>query len=105
MLRATGVIDSNALKVVLRVKGLGAVRDSIDTENTTRCLFCGKDSVKRTAVGIWKCKACKKVLAGGAYSMNTAQAAQVRTLRRHFRPGEDRPVLRILIQSTEAKNR
>jgi len=26
------------------------------------CQFCGKVSVKRTAVGIWKCKACKKVV-------------------------------------------
>ena len=53
------------------------------------CLFCGKDSVKRTAVGIWKCKACKKVLAGGAYSMNTAQAAQVRSTIRRLREGTD----------------
>ena len=26
------------------------------------CQFCGKVSGKRTAVGIWKCKACKKVV-------------------------------------------
>ena len=41
------------------------------------CVFCGKDSVKRTNVGIWKCAACKKVMAGGAYILATAQAAQV----------------------------
>jgi ribosomal protein L37AE/L43A len=31
------------------------------------CTFCGKVTVKRTAVGIWDCKSCKKVVAGGAY--------------------------------------
>lgn len=31
------------------------------------CLFCGKDSMKRGAVGIWKCKACLKSVAGGAW--------------------------------------
>merc|ERR1712070_1305682 len=41
------------------------------------CVFCGKDSVKRCATGIWNCGACKKVIAGGAYTLNTAQAAQV----------------------------
>ena len=28
-----------------------------------------KNSVKRTCVGIWRCSACKKVLAGGAYEV------------------------------------
>ena len=41
------------------------------------CVFCGKDSVKRTAVGIWSCGSCGKTMAGGAYTLNTAQAAQV----------------------------
>lgn len=34
------------------------------------CLFFlswSQDSLKRKAAGIWECKACKKVLAGGAY--------------------------------------
>ncbi|KAJ1473566.1 ribosomal protein L37ae, partial [Baffinella frigidus] len=43
------------------------------------CGFCGKNSVKRVATGIWKCKACKKTLAGGAYMMNTPPAATVRS--------------------------
>merc|ERR1719284_1846954 len=32
-----------------------------------RCTFCGKDSVKRNAGGIWQCrsKTCKKTIAGG----------------------------------------
>jgi large subunit ribosomal protein L37Ae len=31
------------------------------------CAFCGKDSVKRNVTGIWECKSCHKVIAGGAY--------------------------------------
>ena len=37
------------------------------------CSFCGKYSVKRSAVGIWKCKACNKIQAGGAYTLNTGR--------------------------------
>ena len=60
------------------------------------CTFCGKvclrsfcyrvgvncgvlqDSVKRQAVGIWKCNSCKKVIAGGAWTVSTTAAATVR---------------------------
>ena len=41
------------------------------------CVFCGKDSVKRTVVGVWHCGSCHKTVAGGAYILATAQAAQV----------------------------
>jgi len=34
------------------------------------CAFCGKDTVKRQAVGIWNCKSCKKTTAGGAYTVS-----------------------------------
>ncbi|KAJ1028311.1 hypothetical protein NDA18_002976 [Ustilago nuda] len=43
------------------------------------CTFCGKDSVKRKAVGIWECRACKKVMAGGAWTLSTSAAATVRS--------------------------
>ncbi|KAK4743561.1 hypothetical protein SAY87_001562 [Trapa incisa] len=33
------------------------------------CEFCGKYAVKRKAVGIWGCKDCGKVKAGGAYTL------------------------------------
>jgi large subunit ribosomal protein L37Ae len=63
------------------------------------CTFCGKvrlypspkpytethrsnrpfqDSVKRKAVGIWECKSCRKVIAGGAWNVSTTAAATVR---------------------------
>jgi large subunit ribosomal protein L37Ae len=32
------------------------------------CQACGKLSVKRTCVGIWKCRSCKQKFAGAAYS-------------------------------------
>ena len=38
------------------------------------CPFCGKSSVKRTVIGVWKCKACKKQIAGGAWELNTPTA-------------------------------
>jgi len=37
-----------------------------------------QDSVKRTAVGIWNCSACRKTIAGGAWSVSTTTAATVR---------------------------
>lgn len=46
---------------------------------TYDCPFCAKTSVRRVAVGIWKCKACAKTMAGGAYTLATPAAAQVRT--------------------------
>ncbi|PPQ90753.1 hypothetical protein CVT25_010142 [Psilocybe cyanescens] len=49
------------------------------------CTFCGKDSVKRTAVGIWHCSACKKTIAGGAWSVSTTAAATVRSTVRRLR--------------------
>jgi hypothetical protein len=37
-----------------------------------------QDSVKRKAVGIWNCSGCKKVIAGGAWTVSTTAAATVR---------------------------
>ncbi|MES1917112.1 MAG: 60S ribosomal protein L37A [Cercozoa sp. M6MM] len=49
------------------------------------CKFCGKTAVKRQAVGIWKCSGCSKVLAGGAYMVNTAPAVTARSTIRRLR--------------------
>mmetsp|Transcript_1957 Transcript_1957/g.8655 ORF Transcript_1957/g.8655 Transcript_1957/m.8655 type:complete len:95 (-) Transcript_1957:127-411(-) len=43
------------------------------------CVFCGKDTVKRHSTGIWNCRKCGKVMAGGAYVLNTPAAATVRS--------------------------
>ncbi|KAK6833543.1 Ribosomal protein L37ae [Apiospora arundinis] len=49
------------------------------------CTFCGKVNVKRTAVGIWNCRACHKVVAGGAYTVATPAAAAMRSTLRRLR--------------------
>ncbi|KAG8799637.1 60S ribosomal protein L43 [Serendipita sp. 398] len=63
------------------------------------CTFCGKDasnndlpafdeqqdSVKRTAVGIWHCRACRKTIAGGAWTVSTTAAATIRSTIRRLR--------------------
>ncbi|KAF9789533.1 putative RPL43B-60S large subunit ribosomal protein [Thelephora terrestris] len=55
------------------------------------CTFCGKarrlppDSVKRKAVSIWSCRACKKTIAGGAWTVSTTAAATVRSTIRRLR--------------------
>merc|ERR1711918_36121 len=45
------------------------------------CSFCGKDSLKRTAAGIFKCrsKTCGKTVAGGCWQLTTTAAATVKT--------------------------
>ena len=44
-----------------------------------------QNAVKRTAVGIWKCKGCAKIYAGGAYTLATPSAATVRSTIRRLR--------------------
>jgi len=51
----------------------------ISQHATYNCAFCGKDTVKRTCVGIWNCKKCKKTVAGGAYTLSTPSAVAVRS--------------------------
>ncbi|XP_003387949.1 PREDICTED: 60S ribosomal protein L37a-like [Amphimedon queenslandica] len=49
------------------------------------CYFCGKRSMKRTCVGIWQCKKCRKVIAGGAWVPSTTAAATIRSVIRRLR--------------------
>ncbi|XP_064647703.1 large ribosomal subunit protein eL43 [Lineus longissimus] len=53
------------------------------------CHFCGKDAMKRHAVGIWHCKGCKKTVAGGAWIYATTTAASARSAVRRFREMKD----------------
>ena len=43
------------------------------------CTFCGKNSIRRTAVGIWRCRACRRNIAGGAWEFATIAAQTART--------------------------
>jgi large subunit ribosomal protein L37Ae len=36
------------------------------------CQFCGKDAVRRQAVGIWNCGSCRKTISGGAWVVRCA---------------------------------
>merc|ERR1712024_432325 len=51
------------------------------------CTFCGKDNMRRQAVGIWKCgtKNCRITVAGGAWSYCTTAAASVRSSSRRLK--------------------
>ncbi|CAL1530092.1 unnamed protein product [Lymnaea stagnalis] len=57
----------------------------ITQHSTYTCPFCGKESMKRKAVGIWKCGRCSKTVAGGAWVYSTTAAAQVRSAIRRLR--------------------
>lgn len=41
--------------------------------------------MKRQSTGIWKCRGCNKVRAGGAYVLDTASAITVRATIRRLR--------------------
>jgi large subunit ribosomal protein L37Ae len=43
------------------------------------CPFCGKKSIRRQAVGIWRCRACRRCMAGGAWEFATSAALTAKT--------------------------
>jgi large subunit ribosomal protein L37Ae len=50
----------------------GIKRMEISQHARYTCSFCGKNNVRRNAVGIWECKGsgCHKTVAGGAYTLS-----------------------------------
>nr|VZI02779.1 unnamed protein product [Spirometra erinaceieuropaei]VZI38888.1 unnamed protein product [Spirometra erinaceieuropaei] len=57
----------------------------ISQHATYTCNFCGKEALRRQAAGIWSCKGCRKVVAGGAYVCSTTAAATTRAAIRRMR--------------------
>ncbi|KAK9505928.1 hypothetical protein O3M35_009885 [Rhynocoris fuscipes] len=53
------------------------------------CSFCGKTAMKRTCVGIWSCRRCKRTVAGGAWVVSTTAATSVRSAVRRLREVKD----------------
>ena len=43
------------------------------------CPFCGKNAMRRIAVGIWSCKGCRRSVAGGAWEFSTTAAVTAKT--------------------------
>ncbi|KAF9892437.1 60S ribosomal protein L43 [Aspergillus nanangensis] len=66
---------------------LRKVSKRLETQQHARyvCTFCGKNTVKRKATGIWDCKGCGKTVAGGAYTVSTPAAAATRSTIRRLR--------------------
>ena len=56
------------------------------------CPFCGKDAMKRKAAGIWACRACKKITAGGCWQLNTPAATAVRSTINRLRKVQEADV-------------
>ena len=53
----------------------------ISQHMTYVCPFCGRSSIKRSAVGVWTCrgKGCNRTIAGGAWEMSTASALSAKS--------------------------
>ena len=55
------------------------------------CAACGKFSIKRKAVGIWKCNGpCQVTYAGGAWSLHSVNSATVKSTIRRLRELQDK---------------
>ncbi len=52
------------------------------------CDVCGRTAVKRMSTGIWKCKHCGAIFAGGAYSLKTEAGRTVERLLGQLKKGE-----------------
>ena len=96
-------LETSTIKMAKRTKKVGVVgkygtrygaslRKTIKKMEITQhakyvCTFCGKDNMKRQAVGIWCCstKNCRVKVAGGAWTYSTTAAASVRSAIRRLR--------------------
>ncbi|KAL7280876.1 hypothetical protein ACG7TL_005820 [Trametes sanguinea] len=77
--------DTKYLKMTKRTRKVGVTGKYGTRYGASLRKQVKKDSVKRQAVGIWKCNSCKKVIAGGAWTVSTTAAATVRSTVRRLR--------------------
>jgi large subunit ribosomal protein L37Ae len=60
------------------VRARTRVRDvEVQQRAKHRCPSCGQRAVKRTGTGIWRCRKCGVIFAGGAYVPRTAVGLDV----------------------------
>ncbi|RMZ74311.1 60s ribosomal l43 [Pyrenophora seminiperda CCB06] len=67
------------------ITGKYGTRYGASLRKQVKKMECGKNSVKREAVGIWNCRSCRKTTAGGAYTVSTPAAAATRSTIRRLR--------------------
>ena len=68
------------------------------------CPFCGKKSIRRTAVGIWKCRACRRTVAGGAWEFITSAASTAKTTIQRLKKNLDIKKAPEIIEDEEMEN-
>jgi large subunit ribosomal protein L37Ae len=68
------------------------------------CPFCGKKSIRRTAVGIWKCRACGRTVAGGAWEFITSAASTAKTTIQRLKKNLDIKKAPEIIEDEEMEN-
>ncbi len=51
-----------------------------DKRKRYKCDICGKEAVKRRSNGIWECRSCQSIFAGGAYTPRTSAGETVSRL-------------------------
>jgi large subunit ribosomal protein L37Ae len=70
-------------KTGIKIGSLYQEKDAAIQSAKYFCSFCGKEKIKRKAIGIWECQHCFRIVAGGAWSLQTDSALTVRgTIRR-----------------------
>eukprot|EP00828_Plagiopyla_frontata_P037615 TRINITY_DN493_c0_g1_i6.p1 TRINITY_DN493_c0_g1~~TRINITY_DN493_c0_g1_i6.p1 ORF type:complete len:102 (-),score=27.74 TRINITY_DN493_c0_g1_i6:85-390(-) len=72
--------SSSAASDVYKRQALRKIIKKIEVQQHAKyiCPFCGKNNVKRSCVGIWRCRSCKKLIAGGAWELATSSALQAK---------------------------